>query len=162
MGCSPISCSLFLWWVNSTQQSEAGLSSSGSQPWALYLCCACLPEDKVRYRAPHKQRWSWSSNHGLPLFQRVNPNQDIHGNWASTLCQRTLQVVPAAVSGKYGWWCGPSLNPYLTCLPVSLRWSLVSRLCGALVSNLWTRTWWICGSRYSAGQHRRNVNTEQL
>lgn len=159
MGCSPISCSLFLWWARSRVKQGCPALEASPGSWALYLCCACLPEDKVQYRAPHKQRWSWSS---LLLFQRVNPNQDIHGNWASTLCQRTLQVVPAAVSGKYGWWCGPSLNPYLTCLPISLRWSLVSRLCGALVSNLWTRTWWICGWRYSAGQHRRNVYAEQL
>lgn len=115
MGCSSISCSLFLWCVNSMQQSEARLSSSGSQPWVLKtvpLWCLSARSCWLRYRTSYKQRWSWSS---LLLFQWVNPNQDTHGNWASTLCQRSLQVVPGVVSDKYGWWCGPeSLSCLLT------------------------------------------------
>lgn len=134
MRCSPISCLLLLWCVNSMQQSESVLSSSGSHPWLLNtvpVWCSSARSCWVQYRASHKQRWSWSSH---LLFQWENPNQDIHGNWASTLCQHSLQVVPGVVSDKYVWWSDPSLNPYLTCLPMSLRWILVSELCGTLKS----------------------------
>lgn len=100
-----------------------------------------------QHRATPKQRRPWSS---LLLFQWVNPNQDFDGSCPSTLYQHSLHVASGVVSGKYRWWCGPSLSPYLACRAMSLQWTSPG-LWMVWSSGLkpMNRTLWISGWRYS-------------